>query len=163
MSIEKEEEILDLFDRLQERLHQTVGGQGCHIEFVYVAAGAQHIGNIENQNFCHGDTMKEETGVPEEQTDSKPQERKRKEEELCHFIHPALEDGQGWLIHDEVKRLLARHGVQEICQYLMKLRCEGKLLLPQRADVAYAELARMGMPDGDGFNIKTFRKYYKNK
>jgi hypothetical protein len=36
-----------------------------------------------------------------------------------------------------------------------------KILLPQSADSAYTELVRMGMPDGEGFQKKTFMKYYK--
>ena len=36
-----------------------------------------------------------------------------------------------------------------------------KILLPQNPGVAYKELTRIGMPDGDGFTLKTFQKYYK--
>jgi hypothetical protein len=36
-----------------------------------------------------------------------------------------------------------------------------KILLPQNPGVTYKELTRIGMPDGDGFNLKTFQKYYK--
>ena len=38
---------------------------------------------------------------------------------------------------------------------------EKKILQPMSGDAAYTELVRMGMPDSDGFNIKTFMKYYK--
>lgn len=35
------------------------------------------------------------------------------------------------------------------------------VLLPQLAEKAYNELARMGMPTGDGYSLKTFTKYYQ--
>ena len=44
--------------------------------------------------------------------------------------------------------------------YLTQLKNDKKVLLPPVPSPAYAELVRMGMPDGDGFNETTFRKYY---
>jgi hypothetical protein len=38
---------------------------------------------------------------------------------------------------------------------------DSKALLPLSPTVAYVELVRMGMPDGEGFSEKTFQKYYK--
>ena len=35
-------------------------------------------------------------------------------------------------------------------------------LMPQSVKAAYAELVRIGMPSGNGFNEKKFQKYYKN-
>lgn len=84
-------------------------------------------------------------------------------EELFHFIHPSVDEDQEWAIHREVKRLVKRNGVQEICLYLKQMATEKKVLLPQMPSVAYAELVRMGMPCGEGFNESTFRKYYVNK
>ena len=84
-------------------------------------------------------------------------------EELFHFIHPSVDEDQEWAIHREVKRLVKRNGVQEICLYLKQMATEKKVLLPQMPSVAYAELVRMGMPCGEGFNESTFRKYYINK
>ena len=81
--------------------------------------------------------------------------------ELFHFIHPAMEEEQERKIHNEVKRLVKRQGIQEICQHLYKMSLKEKILLPQNPSVAYKELTRIGMPDGDGFNLKTFQKYYK--
>lgn len=83
------------------------------------------------------------------------------EEELFHFIHPSVDSDQEWLIHKEVKRLVARQGVQEICAYLKRLADDRKILLPQSPSAAYTELVRMGMPSGEGFKEKTFQKYYK--
>jgi len=82
-------------------------------------------------------------------------------EELFHFIHPSKNDVEAWVIHLEVKRLVTCHGIQEICLYLYQMAKDGKILLPQSVNVAYNELVRMGMPCKDGFNERTFQKYYK--
>ena len=84
-----------------------------------------------------------------------------RDEELFHFVHPELDDREASRIHDAVKRLVARQGIQEICQYLLQLKNEKKVMLPQNAEKMYAELVRMGMPDGEGYSPKTFMKYYK--
>lgn len=84
-------------------------------------------------------------------------------EELCHFIHPSVDSRQEWQVHNEVKRLASRQGIQDICRHLQQMRRENKLLLPQSPSIAYEELVRMGMPSGNGFNESTFRKYYSNK
>ena len=90
-----------------------------------------------------------------------PQSNQQKpDEELFHFIHPSLDDEEGWKIHNEVKRLVAYHGLQEICNYLKQLANDKKILLPQSAEKAYIELRRMGMPDGEGFGKKYFMRYY---
>ena len=91
--------------------------------------------------------------------DDKPEAK----EELFHFVHPSLDDEEGWKIHNEVKRLVKRQSIQEICLYLKGMAKEKKVLLPQMPSVAYAELVRMGMPSSDGFTESTFRKYYENK
>ena len=59
-----------------------------------------------------------------------------------------------------MKRVVRLQGVQMICQYLTELRGKKKVLLPPNPSAAYAELVRMGMPSGEGFNEKTFGKYY---
>ena len=46
---------------------------------------------------------------------------------------------------------------------LDKLRDEKKVLLPPNPSAAYAELVRLGMPNGEGFNEITFRKYYNKR
>lgn len=84
-------------------------------------------------------------------------------EELCHFIHPSVSSRQEWQVHDEVRRLASRQGIQEICRHLQQMRRDNKLLLPQSPSIAYEELVRMGMPSGNGFNESTFRKYYNNR
>ena len=64
-------------------------------------------------------------------------------------------------IHEEVKRLVAHHGMQEICNYLYQLKEEKKILLPMSLTTTYDELVRMGMPQGEGYSMKNFQKYYK--
>ncbi len=85
----------------------------------------------------------------------------KREEKLCLFVHPSIDDEHSWQIHDEIKRLVARQGVQEICQYLLQMSKDHKVLLPQSHTAAYDELVRLGMPNGDKYNIKTFSKYYQ--
>lgn len=84
-------------------------------------------------------------------------------QDLCHFVHPAVDSRQEWQVHEEVRRLASRQGIQEICRHLQQMRKENKVLLPQSPSAAYAELVRMGMPSGEGFNESTFRKYYSHK
>lgn len=83
------------------------------------------------------------------------------ESALFLFIHPSIDSDHERLIHMEVKRLVKRQGIQEICDYLKKLADEKKILLPINAEKAYNELVRMGMSNGTGFSLKTFMKYYK--
>jgi hypothetical protein len=85
----------------------------------------------------------------------------KRQEELCLFIHPSVPEQQEWQVHDEIKRLVKRQGLQEICKYLLQMKEERLVLLPQLAEKAYNELARMGMPTGDGYSLKTFTKYYQ--
>ena len=89
------------------------------------------------------------------------QTERAEDEELFHFIHPSIDSPQEWQIHNEVKRLVTRQGIQEICGFLNQLPDDKKVLLPQNAETAYHELVRMRMPCGEGYNIKTFRNYYK--
>ena len=99
----------------------------------------------------------EKAEQPKEPPVANSQER---DEELCHFIHPSVDSQQEWQIHDEVKRLASRQGIQEICRHLQQMRKDQKVLLPQSPSTAYTELVRMGMPSGEGYNEKTFQKYY---
>lgn len=110
-----------------------------------------HIGNP-GQSSMRQDQANNET---RNEVEEKPHE------ELFHFIHPSIPEDQEWQIHQEVKRLVVRHGIQEICLYLYQMKKENKILLPQSLIVAYNELIRMGMPKGEGFSEKTFQKYYK--
>ena len=84
----------------------------------------------------------------------------RQDEEMFKFVHPSLDDEAAWQVHNEVKRLVKRQGVQEICLYLRKLVSEDKIYLPIMPSVAYAELVRMGMPTTEGFGERYFSKQY---
>ena len=77
------------------------------------------------------------------------------------LVNPSVSADEEWQIHDEIVRLVTRKGIQEICKYLSQLSESQKVLLPQNAEKAYNELVRLGMPDGDGYSLKTFTKYYK--
>ncbi len=82
------------------------------------------------------------------------------QEEMFHFVHPSLDDEEGWKIHNEVKRLVKRQSVPDICLYLGKLASKEKVFLPLMPSVVYKELVRMGMPKTDGFGEKYFKKHY---
>lgn len=87
-----------------------------------------------------------------------------KEHELTFFIHPSLDDEEGYRVTEEIVRLVRRNGIQEICQYLNSLADRKLVLLPQCQKGAYEELVRLGMPiEKGGFDYKTFSKYYKKK
>ena len=101
----------------------------------------------------------EQTGCAAETVSQRIAEGQRNEE-LFHFVHPELDETEAWRIHDAVKRVVKLQGIQMICQYLVQLKDEKKVLLPPNPSAAYTELVRMGMPDGEGFNETTFRKYY---
>ncbi|MCR4816350.1 MAG: hypothetical protein K5842_04115 [Bacteroidales bacterium] len=114
--------------------------------------GVQKVYNgtdVQNADECQQATRQQPATINQECND-----------ELFHFIHPELDDEEAWRIHDAVKRVVRLQGIQMICQYLVQLKNENKVLLPPIPSAAYTELVRMGMPDGDGFNETTFRKYY---
>ena len=86
--------------------------------------------------------------------------QQKPDEELFHFIHPSLDDEEGWKIHNEVKRLVSRMSLPDIIKYLKDMAAEKKILLPIVSTVAYDELVRMGMPNTGGFSKEHFRKQY---
>lgn len=89
-------------------------------------------------------------------------QKKERKEKLCFMVHPAVSSEEEiWAIHDEIKRLVTNQGIQDICKYLNRMENEKRILQPMSGDAAYNELVRMGMPDTDGFSLKTFMKYYK--
>ena len=140
---------------------------------INVMPGAQMNGYVKEQNNYFGNVQKiESSGKVKDnpivdaeevkttdvrQSSTNHQERK---EERFHYIHVEIEDEEAWRIHDAVKRIVKLQGIQMICQYLVQLKDEKKVLLPPNPSAAYTELVRMGMPDGEGFNETTFRKYY---
>lgn len=132
---------------------------GGKVTLVQGKDGLWHTADVEEADYeeIKEDNLQSAPATAEELPTSKPQERKEK---LFHFVHPELEETEAWRIHDAVKRVVKLQGIQMICLYLTQLKNEKKALLPPSPSVAYAELVRMGMPDGEGFNETTFRKYY---
>ena len=128
-------------------------------------------GNITGCVFAMpGSTVTQQAGQPMDSCGAENQpctneppagDGQERDEELFHFIHPLVDSAHEWQVHDEVKRLVRRQGIQEICRYLSQLSEAQKVLLPQNAEKAYNELVRLGMPDGEGYSLKTFTKYYK--
>ena len=100
--------------------------------------------------------------MPHTQVDVVGRKKNNRTEKMCFFVHPAVSnDEEMWAIHDEIKRLVTNQGIQDICKYLNGMQDEKKILQPQSGDSAFNELVRMGMPDTDGFALKTFMKYYR--
>lgn len=113
-----------------------------------------HIGQTEKQDGSSDEGVGATQGSSEAHADEK----------LSFLVHPSVDDErEQWRIHNEVKRLVGRQGLQEICQYLQQMRKENKILLPMNPSVAYQELVRLGMPTGKGFNESTFRNSYSNR
>ena len=124
----------------------------------------QHIDHVDTINFrMDGDGTFHFGLVDEAWMATAGEDCRARDEEQFHFAHPELEDDEAWRVHDAVKRVVRLQGIQMICQYLAQLRNEKKVLLPPNPAAAYAELVRMGMPDGEGFNETTFRKYYNKQ
>ena len=119
------------------------------------------------------DFFSEETEVTEENCEAKATEKKGEadevpgeavQKELFHFVHPALDEGEGWKVHREVENLVKRFELYDICKRLNQLKKEGKILLPESPKKALNELQRMGLPtDKRGFDYKTFCKKYNAK
>ena len=130
-----------------------------HYTKVDVQPGGINIQNVEQ--LYQADILKQlgiELEVKRQGEAAEPVEREGKP---TFFVHPSVDVDEQWQVHDEIVRLVARQGIQEICKYLAKLSADEKVLLPQNAERAYNELVRLGMPDGEGYSLKTFTKYYK--
>ena len=124
----------------------------------------QHIDHVDTINFrmdgegnFHFEMVENANAIAGEESNT------NNDEEMFHFVHPELDEQEGWKIHNAVKRVAKLQGIQMICQYLMQLKDDRKVLLPPNPSAAYAELVRMGMPNGEGFNEITFRKYYNKR
>ena len=114
--------------------------------------------NVQMKQLHHD--MDELPEQPASKAKAKSTATPRQDEEMFKFVHPSLDDEEGWKVHNEVKRLVKRQGIQEICLYLRKLVSEDKIYLPIMPSVAYAELVRMGMPTTEGFGERYFSKQY---
>jgi len=136
-----------------------------HITNNFNAPIGQHIDHVDTINFRMDGDGTFHFGMVEEAhvTADTEKDKCKRDEELFHFVHPEIEGDEAWRVHDAVKRVVRLQGIQMICQYLSQLRNEKKVLLPPNPSAAYAELVRMGMPSGEGFNEITFRKYYNKR
>lgn len=125
----------------------------------------QHIDHVDTIDFHMDGEGNFQFGMVEQvnQNENQNEKEKQNDEELFHFIHPAMDENRETQIHNEVKQLVKRQGIQMICQHLAHMQNEGKLLLPPNPSVVYNELGRMGMPQNEGYNENTFRKYYSNR
>ncbi len=124
----------------------NVEAGGIGVQKVYHGANGQNIEDGQQSSSCHALSVNQE-----------------RDEEKFHFVHPELDEEQGWRIHDAVKRMVAYGKVADICRYLEELSKKGQVLLPQSPSVAYQELVRLGMPNGEGYSEKYFSGQYKNK
>ena len=65
MNFNNDEEVLEFFDRLLERLHQAgYDHPGSHITFINVAPGAQYVSHIGTQIFGSDQPQKREQNAP---------------------------------------------------------------------------------------------------
>ena len=97
--------------------------------------------------------------MKEEERGMKEDGRRMMDDEPFHFIHPSMDEEQEKKIHNEVRRLVKRQGIQMICQHLIRMELDGKLLLPPNPAIIYKELIRIGMPEGEGYSEKYFRNH----
>lgn len=156
-------------EELQKAL-EAIGKGGIQVagDLVVEKHVENEIGNVENGGIgiqiMNGKNVSQSEANQPQSIDEQQQEGKsEKDEEKFHFVHPELDEQEGWKIHNAVKRVVKLQGIQMICQYLMQLKDDRKVLLPPNPSAAYTELVRMGMPNGEGFNEITFRKYYNRK
>ncbi|MCQ2197946.1 MAG: hypothetical protein MJZ60_10550 [Bacteroidaceae bacterium] len=84
-------------------------------------------------------------------------------DELCHFIYPGLDEKEALQVHRQIKDLVKRFPMKDICSFLNRLAGEKKILQPQIPQNAFEELHRMGMPSPEtrGFGYDNFCKYYR--
>ena len=119
-------------------------------------------GNITGCTFAMpGSTVTQKAAQPtESHVDPPLPDVRPRDEKLSFLVHPSVPAEQEWQIHDEIKNLVARQSIPDICRYMKEMATEKKILLPQMASAAYSELVRMGMPDGEGYSEKYFTKLY---
>ena len=143
---------------------EMLGKANIHIagDFVMEKHVGTEVANVESGGTVNFNGPVGGVKTPTNTTQHELEPTKENKDELFRFIHPSISEEQEWEIHNVVKRLVSRNGIQEICQFLKELKKEKKILLPQSPSIAYAELVRMGMPKGGGFNEITFRKYYRD-
>jgi len=83
--------------------------------------------------------------------------------ELFHFIYPGLDDNDAQIVHRQVKDIVKRFPIKDICIFLKKLADQEKILLPQNPQNTFEELHRMGLPseETEGYGYDNFCKNYR--
>jgi len=164
---------MDEDEKLKE-LEEELKSQKATRNYNFFRPVGQFIEHVDTVNFSmdkdgtfHFQNVGQVNGVPPATEVLAPVEEKSDEEvipegeELCKFIHPAIDNAKAKKIHMVVKRLVSTQDIQDICQYLNKMASEELILQPGNPSTAYEELTRMGMPKTDGYSYKTFQKYYR--
>lgn len=129
---------------------------------VYVQGSYVDIHDNENVylSIDKAEVHTQTTGTAKKTTEKPETEGQESKEVLFKFIHPAITGEQELQIHKEVKNLVSRYTIPEICSYLKGMAKEKRIMLPPQSLTAYEELVRMGMPNGEGFSLKTFQNNY---
>ena len=161
-------------DKKLKELEEELKSQKATRNYNFFRPVGQFIEHVDTVNFSmdkdgtfHFQNVGQVNGVPPATEVLAPVEEKSDEEvipegeELCKFIHPAIDNAKAKKIHMVVKRLVSTQDIQDICQYLNKMASEELILQPGNPSTAYEELTRMGMPKTDGYSFKTFQRYYR--
>lgn len=164
---------MDEDEKLKE-LEEELKSQKATRNYNFFRPVGQFIEHVDTVNFSmdkdgtfHFQNVGQVNGVPPATEVLAPVEEKSDEEvipegeELCKFIHPAIDNAKARKIHLVIKRLASTQDIQEICQYLNKMANDELILQPVNPTTAYEELTRMGMPKTAGYSYKTFQKYYR--
>lgn len=164
---------MDEDEKLKE-LEEELKSQKATRNYNFFRPVGQFIEHVDTVNFSmdkdgtfHFQNVGQVNGVPPATEVLAPVEEKSDEEvipegeELCKFIHPAIDNAKARKIHLVIKRLASTQDIQEICQYLNKMANDELILQPVNPTTAYEELIRMGMPKTAGYSYKTFQKYYR--
>lgn len=164
---------MDEDEKLKE-LEEKLKSQKATRNYNFFRPVGQFIEHVDTVNFSmdkdgtfHFQNVGQVNGVPPATEVLVPVEEKSDEEvipegeELCKFIHPAIDNAKARKIHLVIKRLASTQDIQEICQYLNKMANDELILQPVNPTTAYEELIRMGMPKTAGYSYKTFQKYYR--
>jgi len=128
--------------------------------------GEQHVhyhNKSQNEKSENITSDNEEIPLANEVAHDRNQTGHTESEELCHFLYPGIDEEQGLSIHQQIKDLVSRFAMKDICNFLKVLAEEKKILLPQIPQNAFDELHRMGMPPEEtkGFGYDNFCKYYR--
>ena len=126
----------------------------------FYAPIGQYIEHVEHNHFGMTPEGEFQFGNDKEEKSKAHEPVIEPREEIFHFVHPELDDKEAWHIHDAVKRLVKNQRLPEICEYLKKLKKNGKVMLPSNSTLMYNELVRLGMPTGEGYTEKHFKNNY---